>query len=190
MKRLEALKRAEEEFDRRLRAFQPDDWSKPTGCGPWTVRELVNHVMAGNHMAVMLLAGSGADGARAALERDLIGDDDPLAAWDQWSGEQMHAFRESGAMDRICQHPAGELQGRQLLERRVAEYVIHAWDVARATGGDEELDPELVEEVWVTMSARADGLAASGGYGSGPSGKVPEDAPLQQRLLDLTGRRP
>jgi hypothetical protein len=27
-------------------------------------------------------------------------------------------------------------------------------------------------------------------FGEGPSGTVGEDAPLQERLLDLTGRRP
>jgi hypothetical protein len=29
-----------------------------------------------------------------------------------------------------------------------------------------------------------------GVFGEGPSGNVPETAPLQTRLLDLTGRRP
>ena len=33
-------------------------------------------------------------------------------------------------------------------------------------------------------------IAEIGVFGSGPSGTVAEDAPLQQRLLDLTGRRP
>ena len=29
-----------------------------------------------------------------------------------------------------------------------------------------------------------------GVFGTGPSGTVADDAPLQQRLLDLSGRRP
>lgn len=190
MKRLEALKRAEAEFDRRLRDLTPDDWARPTGCDPWTVRDLVNHVMAGNHMVVLLLAGSGKDGAKAALERDLIGDEDPLTAWEQWSGEQTHALRESGAFDRICHHPAGDMPGVELLELRIAEYVLHGWDLAKATGGDETFDPELIEHIWEAASARTDTLGASGHYGAGPSGQVGEEAPLYERLLDLTGRRP
>jgi hypothetical protein len=33
-------------------------------------------------------------------------------------------------------------------------------------------------------------IGKSGFFGSGPSGAVGEDAPLQTRLLDLSGRRP
>jgi hypothetical protein len=34
------------------------------------------------------------------------------------------------------------------------------------------------------------GLESSGAFGSGPSAGVPDSAPLQTRLLDLSGRRP
>ncbi len=73
---------------------------------------------------------------------------------------------------------------------RVADALLHAWDLARAIGADEQLPAGLVAEVWAAMSPMAALIGGSGFFGSGPSGQVGEDAPLQLRLLDLSGRRP
>jgi diacylglycerol O-acyltransferase / wax synthase len=52
----ESLDRTRSEFDRRLRAVEPGEWSLETPCAGWTVRDLVNHVVGGNRMAGSLLA--------------------------------------------------------------------------------------------------------------------------------------
>ena len=88
-------------------------------------------------------------------------------------------------------HPAaGDVPGLTLYEFRTSDYLLHSWDVARATGGDESLDEGLVLLTWQGMQPMAPFIADIGMFGTGPSGTVAEDAPLQQRLLDLTGRRP
>ncbi len=68
----------------------------------------------------------------------------------------------------------------------MADVTIHAWDLARATGSDETLDEELVAAVWTIFEPQRDTLQASGLYASPVP--VAEDAPLQSRLLALTGR--
>jgi hypothetical protein len=68
--------------------------------------------------------------------------------------------------------------------------LLHAWDLARAISADEHLAPELVHEVWAGMSPMAGFIGKSGFFGSGPSGEVGEDAAPQDRLFDLSGRRP
>jgi uncharacterized protein (TIGR03083 family) len=55
---LDSLDRARSEFERRLRAVETEQWSFDTPCAGWTVRDVVNHVVGGNHMAVALLAGA------------------------------------------------------------------------------------------------------------------------------------
>lgn len=70
---------------------------------------------------------------------------------------------------------------------RAADCTIHAWDLARAIGGDESLDEDLVRRLWAIMEAF---LAAGGQMGPGQSGTVDERHPLQIRLLDAAGRRP
>jgi hypothetical protein len=73
---------------------------------------------------------------------------------------------------------------------RTSDYLLHSWDLARATRGDEQLHEGLVAATWDGMQPMAPFIAETGIFGDGPSGTVGEDAPLQQRLLDFTGRRP
>jgi hypothetical protein len=77
--------------------------------------------------------------------------------------------------------------------------VLHGWDLARTTGQDETIDPEDVERLWSMTTAipaelmekyRTPGAFGPGVEVFGPEVKVPEDAPLQDRLLGLIGRDP
>jgi uncharacterized protein (TIGR03086 family) len=185
----EALERAAIGFETRLKAVSMDQWSLPTPCPPWTVRQLAAHVVAGNRMAALLLAGASAREAAAVLGEDPLGAD-PVGAFLSSAAEQEAAFAEPGALERNCHHMSGDISGARLLGYRVTDLVVHAWDLARATKSKEELDPELVQEIWQALAPVAPMIADTGYFGSGPSGLVDAEAPLQDRLLDLTGRRP
>ncbi len=189
MEPLNALDLARSEFERRLRAVRPDQWDNPTPCEGWTVRTLVNHVVGSNHIAVLLLGGSSWAEAIAAVSRAALGED-ALAAFGRGVDEMAAAFRQPGALEVTCHHVAGDVSGEQLLGFRIGDLTIHSWDLARGIGGDDTLDHGLVQGAWQAMAPRADTIGKSGLFGSGPSGQVGEDAPLQTRLLDLTGRRP
>lgn len=189
MEDLAALERATEEFDRRLRAVPADAWGASTPCRGWTVRDLVNHVVGGNRMAVRLLDGVPREESLDPLGHDQLGDE-PVLAWAQSAQAQQAAFAAPGAMGRVCHHAAGDVSGAQLLGFRVSDLVLHGWDLAWGVGGDERLDAELVQFVWAQLARRAAAMAATGLFGEGPSGAVGEDAPLHLRLLDLSGRRP
>jgi hypothetical protein len=93
-------------------------------------------------------------------------------------------------MARTCHHFVGDMPAEGFSWLRTADLVLHAWDLARATGGNEELGHDLVLAVWAVQSPRANAIAASGQFGPGASGTIAPDAPLQDRLLDLVGRRP
>jgi uncharacterized protein (TIGR03086 family) len=185
----EALERAATGFETRLKAVTTDQWNLPTPCEAWTVRHLVAHVVAGNRMAVLLLAGASADEAATALAEDPLGTD-PVVAFLSTAAEQVAAFAEPGALERNCHHVAGDISGARLLGFRVTDLALHGWDLSRATKTKEELDPELVQEIWGALAPMAPMIAQTGFFGSGPSGLLDGEAPLQDRLLDLCGRRP
>ena len=189
MDQIDALVTATAELRRRLVEVGDDAWDAATPCEGWTVRSLVEHLVGGNHMAADLLHGGSREEAIAALDGISLGDD-PVAAFDASAQAQLDAFREDGALERTCAHPAGDFSGAQVLGFRIGDLTTHAWDLARAIGADEALDPGLVEVVWEGFQPMAPFIGQIGLFGSGPSGDVGEDAPLQQRLLDLTGRRP
>lgn len=185
----EILALAQSEFEKRLRGVQGDQWALPTPCEGWTVHDLVHHVVGADRMYLRVLAGAPADEAVMAMTGDVLGDD-AVAAFTETAAAVAAAFDEPGVFERVGHHPAGDLSGFELFGFRVADYTLHAWDLARATGGDEQLDPELVALVWAGIQPMAPYIANTGFFGAGPSGTVGEDAPLQTRLLDLTGRRP
>jgi len=184
----EALKRTSAEFESRLREVDPEEFDRGTPCDHWTVHDLVEHVIRGNWMGARLLAGATTEEALAPVG----GDDqhDPVARFVDSARVQLVAFAETGALERVCHHPVGDISGAQLLGFRIGDLTLHTWDLARAAGVDESLDPALVELVWNDLAPMAPMIGSLGVFGSGPSGQVAEDAPLQLRLLDLTGRRP
>ncbi len=185
----EALARASDEFDRRLAGVTIEQWSIPTPCADWTVRDLTDHLIGGNRFAAHLLTGASLDEAIAAAFAGGFGDD-PVGEFRAAAVAQRQAFAVPGALERVVHHHIGDMPGAQLLGFRLGDLTLHAWDLARATGGDERLDHELLVQVWKEFEPRAAFIAQSGRFGNGPSGEVPDDAPLQERLLDLTGRRP
>ncbi|HVF74987.1 MAG TPA: TIGR03086 family metal-binding protein [Acidimicrobiales bacterium] len=186
----EALDRSAADFERRLRAVRADQWEAPTPCEQWSVRALVNHVVGANRMSVALLHGATSEEVVAAWGSDFLGDN-PLASFLDSVAAQRAAFAEDGALERTCAHPtAGPIPGFQLFGFRIADQALHAWDLARAIGAGEQLDAEVVELLYGGMEPMADDLATGGIFGKGRSGTVPDDAPLQAKLLDLAGRRP
>ena len=68
------------------------------------------------------------------------------------------------------------------------DVLMHQWDLARATGGDERLDPDEVHDILVGMEPLDEVLRQSGHYG--PRVEVPDDADEQTRLIAFIGRQP
>jgi uncharacterized protein (TIGR03086 family) len=185
---LDVLRAAGADYRRRLSAIGADQWERATPCDQWSVRELVAHVVRGNHMAVLLLHGTSREDTLAAMAQPLP--DDLPGDFDDSAAHQQAAFEEPGSLERLCHHPVGDIPGSQLLGFRIGDLALHAWDLSRAIGADEALDPDVVAAMWETMSPMASFIGETGFFGAGPSGTVSEDTPLQLRVLDLSGRRP
>jgi uncharacterized protein (TIGR03086 family) len=119
-----------------------------------------------------------------------IGSDDWTGAFSPAYQEMRDAFGAPGALERTVAHPGmGEIPATMLFDMQLMELAVHGWDLARAIGADETLDPEIVAALWA-FAEPLSGMLPSTGYFSSPSGAVPDSAPPQTRLLDLLGRRP
>jgi uncharacterized protein (TIGR03086 family) len=189
MDEISLLRHAGAEFGRRLADIAPDQLTQSTPCEEWTVRDLISHVVGECIMSVRLLQGADAESATVGLDGDTLGVD-ASAAFAAAASAELVAFEVSDSTERLVHHPAMDMPEAQLLGFRIGGLTLHAWDLARASGGDEALDSELVEAVWAQLSPMAPFIAETGVFGVGPSGEVGEGAPLQVRLLDLSGRRP
>jgi uncharacterized protein (TIGR03086 family) len=79
----------------------------------------------------------------------------------------------------------GEIAGLVALN----EVLTHGWDVARASGQPYEPDHASLEAVYGFLAPFAgSGEEAAGLFG--PAVAVPDDAPLLDRVIGLTGRDP
>ena len=184
MKLLNALDAATEEFRHRLVLVGSSDWAGSTPCPGWDVRYLVAHVVGGNRFAVLILGGMDAsDAMDEVMSTPQLGDN-ALETWVTTADAQSAAFRTQGALARPVDHPLGQITGRKFLEFRVFDLTLHAWDLARAMGTEEQLGPELVDAVLAIVENGPPGM----GFGIQALGIVEADSPPQLRLLDLTGR--
>jgi uncharacterized protein (TIGR03086 family) len=157
----------------------------PTPCDGWSVRELLNHIVGGNYWAAELAAGKTIDEVGDRLDGDTLGDD-PSAAYRASAEAAAAAFNAPGAMDAPCAVSYGPVPGSVYCGHRIVDVAIHGWDLAKATGQDTTIDPELVDAVAAIVAPQVDLLSGSGMFGT--TVVVAADADAQTRLLSQLGR--
>jgi len=148
------------------------------------VRALVNHVIGGNRRYTMLLHGASVESVNRTRTEDHLGAD-PRAAFTMTAGELAAVFLEDRDLNRIVHHPIGDRTGADLLAMRVLDVTVHAWDLARALGVDDTLDPDAVE--FALSHAEVIEAGRDRGSFASPTGPSIETSP-QARLLHLAGR--
>lgn len=179
-------RRSLQEFDARVQLVKEDQWDRPTPCTEWSVRDLVHHIVYENVWTPPLMEGQTIEQVGDRFEGELLGDD-PVAAWNEASTASLTSVEADGALERTVHLSYGDVPGRKYIQELFNDHVIHAWDLARGIGADDELDPELVEVLYAGVKTREDELKASGMFGDKVN--VPADADTQTKLLAIMGRR-
>lgn len=177
---------AADAFDRHVDAIGSGQWKAPTPCTDWDVRTLVNHLVYEAKWAPDLFHGKTVEEVGDRYEGDLLGDN-PVAAWKGGNAEARAAISEAGALDRIVHLSFGDVPGSEYLSQMVTDLAVHGWDLARAIGADETIDPGLVAWLLPHVKEHADEIAGSGMFGKQID--VGAGADDQTRLLALLGRR-
>jgi uncharacterized protein (TIGR03086 family) len=177
---LRLQERAHREFAIRVAAVS--DWSAPTPDTDWNVTQLVSHVIEEQQWVPWLLSGLTTRQAKSRL-RPLT--DDLTHEWHRYSLAATTAWHDASPDDRV-NLSYDTVAAIDYLKEQVSDVTIHTWDLARAVGADERIDDELIAHVWTVFEPQKETLEASGLYASPVP--VAEDAPLQTRLLALTGR--
>ncbi|WP_046470059.1 TIGR03086 family metal-binding protein [Allosalinactinospora lopnorensis] len=167
-------------FAAAIAAVPADRWESASPCEGWTARDVVRHVIETQGMFLGLVGrelgpvppvaddpAAAWDAARKVVQADL---DDPVRAGAEFDG-LWGRTRFADAVDAfLC-----------------FDLVVHRWDLARATGLDERLDPADVRWAAEQTSRFGDGLRRDGVCG--PALTPPEGADEQTRLLVFLGRR-
>ncbi|HSF27143.1 MAG TPA: TIGR03086 family metal-binding protein [Actinomycetes bacterium] len=183
----ELFRQAVDGFGRRVHAVAPDQWHDPTPCTEWDVRALVSHLVDEALWATPLLDGATLQDASTLVPADpLAGDQDPVSAWERAADALREELAERMDLDAIVHLSYGDVPAREYVEELTFDFAVHSWDLARAVGADESIDPPILEAAWSYLGRHGEGLAASGRFG--PVVDVPDDADTQTRVLAATGR--
>lgn len=170
-------RRRADAFERLVTGTPPDRWTAPSPCDGWTASDVVAHVV--DFSAQVLRERAGVDDAPRFAD---------FAA-------PLEAFRAARAVvERLLDDPATPPEVAAYIQWSISfDLPQHGWDLAMATGQDATIAPEEVELLWRPGDPKefekAFGWQREQGW-YGPPIAVPDDAPLQHRVLGLLGRDP
>lgn len=168
-------------FAERIRHVPPGSWANPSPCEQWTALALVGHVVEAQERFEQLVGRALEPGP--AVNQDALGAftnatdqvqahlDDPVTAAAEYDGAFGRSTFEDAVDGFLC-----------------FDLVVHGWDLARATGLDERLDPADVAWVRETTAGYGDALRQPGVCGAEVA--LGDNSSDQDKLLAFLGRRP
>jgi len=167
-----------EQFGARVEATPDDAWDKPSPCEGWTARDVLGHVVGGQCNVARSITGQ-----EPAVDLQA----DPKGAWRSSFEAIKAALDHPGALEQQVPGPAGEMTVSDLVGRFLAsDVLVHTWDLARTTGGDERLDAQAVSQSFSGLEPMDAMLRRPGVFG--PKVEPAEDADEQEQFLNFLGR--
>jgi uncharacterized protein (TIGR03086 family) len=159
------------------------DWDAPTPVPEWVARDVVSHLVT--WFPPFLAGGSGIE-----LPAGPKVSDDPAGAWRHHSAAVQEVLDDPGTTARIFAHAhLPECPLAEAIDRfYTTDVLMHTWDLARAGGQDDGLDPEECAALLAGMRPMDEVLRRSGHYG--PAQPVSDDADGTARLMAFIGRDP
>jgi uncharacterized protein (TIGR03086 family) len=183
-------------FLARIRAVPRGAWGNPSPCAHWTAQDVVAHLVNG-HRGFLYLAGGPPPAPADGVGAGPMSGAPPVAPGADLAAAFARVRDDMMAMLADPQRTARRMPGGPMGEAPIplavsvvgsVELLVHTWDLARATGGDEILDPAQVARTHRAAEPYSAGLQATGAFD--PPVAPPAGAAAQTRFLCFTGRRP
>jgi len=158
-------------------------WDAPAPVDGWSARDVVRHLV---EWLPPFLAG----GSSVRLPAVPSADEDPVGAW-QAHVDAVQALLDDPATADLTL--SNQYIGEVPLDRAIDQFYttdvfMHTWDLARATGQDDRLDPDFCAQLLGGMEQMEQAIRSSGQYGARV--EVPAGADSQTRMLGFIGRDP
>ncbi|HET7736498.1 MAG TPA: TIGR03086 family metal-binding protein [Nocardioidaceae bacterium] len=180
---VEAHRRTVEAWQAKVEAITAEQWSNPTPCTEWSVRDLVNHVVGEELWMVPLLQGSTIEEVGDRLDGDVLGAD-PVTTARHASSEALAVSEEILPANGTVQLSYGEEKASEYAWQLTADHLIHGWDLAKGAGLDATMAPDLVEAVAAWFSTMEETYRSAGAIGP----RAPLTGDPQADLLAAFGR--
>ena len=155
------------------------DWDAPAPVQGWTARDVVSHLTT---WLPAFLQGAGVTMTPVPAE--------PVRGWHAHVDQVQAILEDPATPGRVLSNPhTGEMPLATAIDRMyTTDVLLHTWDLARSTGQDDTLDPEVCAGLLAGMTPIEQMLRDSGQYG--PRVPVPADSDPQTQLIGFLGRDP
>jgi uncharacterized protein (TIGR03086 family) len=176
-----------------VQRIRDDQWTLPTPCSRWNLRQLVEHMTLENRGFAAAADGETSD-RTMWTERDF--DADLRADYTRSADLVVTAFGADGVLERQFWLPRIDdrvtFLGRRAVNFHLLDYVVHTWDVAAALGRPVALADDLVAAALdIAHREVPDGPRRHRPEASfAPPVPTPDDARPLDRLLAVLGRSP
>jgi uncharacterized protein (TIGR03086 family) len=143
------------------------------------VRDLVGHVVEMNQIHLGLIGRKPRPGPSV--------DKDPLGAFLTTRDQAQQDLEDPASAAVEFDSRFGRWTFAQAMDRGMCvDLAIHGWDLSRATGQDDQIDPDMIPHLWRSIESIGE---AGIRFGFGPALDPPPGADEQTRLLAYLGRR-
>ncbi len=124
-----------------MESVSADQMQNATPCASWDVAGVINHVVDGANFFA-----AGMKGTQPPESQDWASGD-YIAAYDAAVAECVSCFQAEGALEATVAMPFGEMPGAAVMGLAMTDTFTHGWDIAKATGQDTNLAPELASAI-------------------------------------------
>ena len=168
------------DFAARLEGTSPEQWSSPSPCTEWTARDVAAHVI-GIQRRIVASATDAPPAGEPEEGEDLAG------AFKEAAGAVQVALADPALAAKEVAGPFGKMPFEQIVGRIICtDILVHTWDLSRATGQDEALDPMVVKGAFSGLKPLDAVIRRPGLFG--PAVESSPDADEQTQFLNFLGR--
>ena len=125
-----------------LTGVSKEQLNDDTPCAAWKVSDLINHIVGGQYFFEACAQGAPPAGSETDFSAT-----DFVSAFDEGARRSVAAFSADGVMDKTLSLPFGQMPGSAFLGIAATDTFTHGWDLAKATGQDTNLSPELAAQL-------------------------------------------
>jgi uncharacterized protein (TIGR03086 family) len=162
----------------------------PTPCPGWDVRALINHMITWAGPGETAARKEPPAGGKVDEDRDFVAEGGWAERYTGLVTRMAQAWQDPAAFEgdtSLTGNPDG-MPAPVIFWMMTGECVLHGWDLAAATGQETRFPDELIEITYERTIPTAEMAREYEAFGE--EVKVPESAPVLDRLLGLTGRDP
>jgi uncharacterized protein (TIGR03086 family) len=171
-------------FRQVLAGVAPVQITSATPCASFVVAQLIDHTIGTQLMVTDALQDKpfNMTGVEVAHSEQAV-------AFERAAADAVAELRRDGAIDKPVTLPFGTFTGEKLMGLAALDTFQHAWDLAKATGQDTDLNANLAESLMgVAVAHMAHAPRGEEPAPYGPEQPAPAEAPAADRLAAFLGR--